>query len=91
MSEQTKHDQADVAYFASVTKAPRVESLIEQYKRRFPGISKASQARYFEEVHQALAPLARELERENGELRAEIDRLNGTIRGSTLFPRLLKD
>ncbi|RQZ31574.1 hypothetical protein DIE14_01270 [Burkholderia sp. Bp9017] len=90
MSELTKHDQEAAAYFATLTKAPRVESLIERYKRRFPGIGKASLARYFEEVHQALAPLARELERENGELRAEIDRLNETIRGSMLFPSLLK-
>jgi hypothetical protein len=31
-------------------------------------------------VHQHLAPLARNLERENGELRAEIDRLNSVMR-----------
>lgn len=60
--------------------APRVEAVIKEVMGRFPGLGKASQAAYYEEVHQHLAPLARTLERENGELRAEIDRLNATIR-----------
>jgi hypothetical protein len=35
--------------------------------KRYPGISKASQNRFFEAVHQELAPLARQLERELNE------------------------
>jgi hypothetical protein len=51
------------------TGAPRVEACIDAVMKRFPGISKAAQARYFEEVQQHLGPLARELERENIALR----------------------
>jgi hypothetical protein len=43
-------------------KTPRVEACIESVMRRFPGSSPSSQARYFEEVHQHLGPLARQLE-----------------------------
>ncbi|KGX06715.1 hypothetical protein Y036_642 [Burkholderia pseudomallei] len=60
--------------------APRVESIIKDTMKRFSGIGKASLAAYYEEVHQYLAPLARQLERENGELRADIDRLTAIIR-----------
>jgi hypothetical protein len=50
--------------------APRVEACIDAVMKEFPGTSAAAQARYFEAVHQELAPLARELERENIALRA---------------------
>jgi hypothetical protein len=40
--------------------------------KRFPGVSAAAQARYYEEVHQELAPLARELERENIALQRQL-------------------
>lgn len=53
------------------TGAPRVEAVIAETMKRFPGESKAALARYFEAVHQELAPLARELERENRALRAQ--------------------
>ncbi|WP_186058925.1 hypothetical protein [Burkholderia gladioli] len=49
--------------------SPRVDELIAGVMKRFPGQSRAAQARYFEEVHQHLAPLARELEAEVAQLR----------------------
>jgi hypothetical protein len=49
---------------------PRVEACINEVMRRFPGGSASAQARYFEEVHQHLAPLARQLERELAEAKA---------------------
>ncbi|MGD1323553.1 hypothetical protein ACNHE5_01095 [Pandoraea pnomenusa] len=51
---------------------PRVEACIAQFMRRYPGQSPAAMARYFEAVHQELAPLARELERENQRLRDQL-------------------
>lgn len=48
----------------SVNKTPRVEAVIDDVMAKHPRISPASQAEYYEEVHQHLAPLARELERE---------------------------
>ncbi|MDN7744682.1 hypothetical protein QZM78_11560 [Burkholderia multivorans] len=71
--------------------APRVEAVIKAVMGRFPGLGKASQAAYYEEVHQHLAPLARTLERENGELRSEIDRLNATIRDQFAARRTTPD
>lgn len=44
--------------------SPRVEACIAGVMRRFPGQSVTSSARFFEAVHQELAPLARALERE---------------------------
>lgn len=44
----------------------RVEAVIQQVMKRFHGQGPASQARYFEAVHQELAPLARQLEMELG-------------------------
>lgn len=58
---------------------PRVETLIDRYQTRFPGTSKSALARYFEEVHQGLAPLARDLELENQELRAQIEQMKATF------------
>lgn len=46
---------------------PRVEATIDAAMRRRPSSSPAATARYFEDVHQDLAPLARTLERELGE------------------------
>lgn len=53
---------------------PRVEALIDRVMAQYKGISPASQAKYYEEVHQHLAPLARELERENVRLRKALDK-----------------
>ncbi|MES2262138.1 MAG: hypothetical protein V4724_26760 [Pseudomonadota bacterium] len=55
-----------------MTAAPRVEACIAAVMQRFP--SEKSTA-YFTEVHQHLAPLARELEAENMKLKAEVARL----------------
>lgn len=43
--------------------APRVEACIESVMARHPTIGGRADSRYFEAVHQELAPLARELER----------------------------
>lgn len=56
-----------------------VDELIARMMLRFPGESPAALNRYFAAVHQELAPLARELERKNAELRASVDRLNQQI------------
>jgi hypothetical protein len=48
---------------------PRVEKCIESVMARHGGTSERALGKYFEEVHQYLAPLARELERENAMLR----------------------
>ncbi|WP_208451569.1 hypothetical protein [Burkholderia gladioli] len=52
-----------------VSTSPRVDKLIADVMKRFPGESRSAQARYYEEVHQHLAPLARELEAEVAQLR----------------------
>lgn len=44
--------------------APRVEAVIDAVMERYPGTGPAAQLRYYEAVHQELAPLARDLERE---------------------------
>ncbi|WP_213308291.1 hypothetical protein [Paraburkholderia sacchari] len=62
------------------TTTPRVEAVIDAMCARFPGASKASQNRYFEAVHQELAPLARELERENRLLREQLSSLEAELR-----------
>lgn len=48
---------------------PRVDALIAKVMADFPAHTAAAEARYYDEVHQHLAPLARELERENARLR----------------------
>lgn len=45
----------------------RVDALIDRVMKVFPGVSASAQARYYEAVHQELAPLAREIERQRGE------------------------
>jgi hypothetical protein len=44
--------------------SPRVDACIAEVMACHPGTSPAAQARYFEAVHQELAPLARQLELE---------------------------
>ncbi|HGJ9381274.1 TPA: hypothetical protein ACJX8O_003451 [Pseudomonas aeruginosa] len=56
-----------------------VEQLLERYIKRFPGKHKAAMSRYFEAVHQELAPLARKLEAERDRLKAEKDTLRGAV------------
>ena len=49
---------------------PRVDALIAGVMEQFPRLHE--QGRYYEEVHQRLAPLARDLERENDRLRVAL-------------------
>lgn len=49
--------------------APQVEALIDEAMAKNPRHTARGQARYYEEIHQHLAPLARDLERENVRLR----------------------
>ncbi|HCF7645817.1 hypothetical protein JET97_14115 [Pseudomonas aeruginosa] len=56
-----------------------VEQLLERYIKRFPGEHKAAMSRYFEAVHQELAPLARKLEAERDRLKEENDVLRGAL------------
>ncbi|AJW99614.1 gp38 domain protein [Burkholderia gladioli] len=63
-------DKLSELYFDPASTSPRVDELITGVMKRFPGVSASAQARYYEEVHQHLAPLARELEAENARLRA---------------------
>ncbi|MCO2058755.1 hypothetical protein FA407_18550 [Pseudomonas aeruginosa] len=58
-----------------------VEQLLERYIKRFPGEYKAAMSRYFEAVHQELAPLARKLEAERDRLKTENDRLRQGMKG----------
>jgi hypothetical protein len=64
--------------------APRVEACIQEVMREHPGETPAALARYFEAVHQELAPLARELESQLAAQRAfakaEIDSLRDQLR-----------
>ncbi|WP_186040618.1 hypothetical protein [Burkholderia gladioli] len=58
--------------FDQTSTSPRVDELIAGVMKRFPGESRSAQARYYEEVHQHLAPLARELEAEVARLRVAL-------------------
>lgn len=51
---------------------PRVTACICSVMRRHRGLSDKADARYYEAVHQELAPLARELERELIAAKAEL-------------------
>jgi hypothetical protein len=53
--------------------APRVNQCIADVMARFPDTTPRGLARYFEAVHQELAPLARELEREVAKLKADME------------------
>lgn len=57
-----------------------VEQLLERYIKRFPGEHKAAMSRYFEAVHQELAPLARKLEAERDRLKAENDAFRSALK-----------
>ena len=58
-----------------MTTTPRVDTLIDRVMAEHPGHGKSAQAAYYEAVHQELAPLARDLERESALLRNDIARL----------------
>lgn len=55
--------------------SPRTDLLIAQVMEKYPGQTPAAQARYFEAVHQEIAPLCRELEREVTQLKDEVKSL----------------
>lgn len=57
----------------------RVDALITATMLRFPGHSERASARYFEAVHQLLAPLARGLESENAQLKLRIAELEDAL------------
>jgi hypothetical protein len=49
-----------------------VDELIQRVMKEYPGQSAIALARYYEAVHQELAPMARELEAENQRLRERL-------------------
>lgn len=53
--------------------APRVEACIDSVMRQYPTLGGRADQRYYEAVHQELAPLARELERELVKTREDRD------------------
>lgn len=53
----------------------RVDELIKKIMAEHPRLGAAAQARYYEEIHQHLAPLARELEIDNNKMRAALKRI----------------
>lgn len=50
----------------------RVDALIQRVMAAHPGTTPAALRKYFDAVHQELAPLARALEAENDQLRADL-------------------
>ena len=61
----------------------RVEACIKSVLASHPGISALAQSRYFEAVHQELAPLARQLENELALARAELNQRDDQERDLT--------
>lgn len=55
-----------------VTPTPQVVACIDACMAQHPGQTPRALAVYFEAVHQELAPLARRLELENAQLRAQL-------------------
>lgn len=53
-----------------------VDALIERVQKQYPGQSPSAQARYFDAVHQELAPLARSMEKAAKRLLTALDRLD---------------
>src|SRR5437879_677199 len=66
---------ADIEKLKALAPAIRVEACIADVMARVPADSKD----YYVEVHQHLAPLARQLEHRNDELRAEVERLRADL------------
>lgn len=54
------------------TDTPKTDALIHRVMRQYPGVSASAQAKYYEEVHQEIAPLCRRLEREVAALKADL-------------------
>jgi hypothetical protein len=86
MREQMTHKTVPV----DQRDTPRVEACIDAAMARNPGRSKIDQARYFEDVHQDLAPLARQLERELAAKQAEIERLRAAAIRALETPGMIR-
>lgn len=54
------------------TETPITDALIDRVMREYPGVSAKAQADYYEAVHQELAPLAREFEKQIARLKADM-------------------
>lgn len=54
------------------TDTPVTDALIEYVMLRHPGVTASAQAKYYEEVHQELAPLCRKFERQIAALKAQM-------------------
>lgn len=59
---------------------PRVEAVIDKVMVEHPGLGDDARAKYYEEVHQHLAPLARDLERELRVETSKVDDLAAIVR-----------
>src|ERR1700712_5427214 len=59
--KRLRHSQRKAA---DMSDTPRVEAVIQKAMGKHPPMGMAATAAYYEAVHQELAPLARELERE---------------------------
>ena len=55
-----------------ISPTPQVDACIQAVMAQHPGQTPRALAVYFEAVHQELAPLARRLETENAQLRAQL-------------------
>ncbi len=60
-------------------RSPKTEALIECVMARFPGSSISASARYYEAVHQELAPFARELETQVNDMAMLIKQLTHSL------------
>lgn len=65
---------------AKMTTAPRVEACIDAVMAKYPRTGPVSQAKYYEEVHQHLGPLARELERELAQANADVREMRDILK-----------
>jgi hypothetical protein len=64
--------------------ATRVEACIAEAMEKYAGGSPGRDLTYYQNVHQDLAPLARQLERERDELRAEVERLQAVMKQAAI-------
>ncbi len=72
-------DKRELLEMGAMSKSPRVESVIAKVMAEHPGTSARAQADYYEAVHQELAPLAREMERDLTAIKDERDAMDELI------------
>lgn len=70
--KRTKQDYAERYPAFDSDGETQVDRCISGVMAKYNGTGQAALARFFEAVHQELAPLARELERQNAELRNQL-------------------